>query len=39
VNSGTFLVTSFYNDGTFQRFIDVVFAGWKIEEVMFDAEN
>jgi hypothetical protein len=38
VNSGPFLVTSFYIDGTFPRFVDVVFPGWKIEEVMFDTE-
>jgi hypothetical protein len=38
VNSGPFLVTSFYIDGTFPCFIDAVFVGWKIEEIMFDAE-
>ena len=34
MNSGPFLVISFYIDGTFPCFIDAVFAGWKIEEIM-----
>jgi hypothetical protein len=38
VNSGPFLVTSFYIDDTFPRFIDVFLAVCKIEEVMFDVE-
>jgi len=38
VNCGPFLITSFYIDRTFPCFIDVVFAGLKIEEVTLDAE-
>jgi hypothetical protein len=38
VNSSPFLVTSFYIDGAFPCFADVVFAVWKIEEVMVDAK-
>ena len=38
MNSGKFLVISFYIDGAFPCFMDAVFAGWKIEEVTLDAE-